>query len=788
MIRNYLKTVLRNLFKNKVTSFINIFGLSMAIGCSSVVYVFINWQLSYDSFHKNSDRIFNVQNLIVRSGNSQIWGFTPGPLGAALVEDFPQIEKMVRLDSRSGVFRYDETLFNENIWFADPDFTDMFSFPIEQGSKDALLDPAKIIISDNIAKKYFGNENPVGKQITISFSDHSTESFEVGAVFAKFPVTASFKFNILLNYDKLKIADPAVDFNDWGDFITSTFIQVKDPTDINALKGHMGKYVQLQNAKRFDWPSNDFVFEPLQTLALKSYQVGNSLARGDDPTGRIVLGILGAFLLALACFNYINIAIVSASKRLKEIGLRKVMGGNRKMIISQFIMENLVVTLIAMILGLALGYFLFVPSFNEMFQMELEFSFIDPHFWFYFILVLLITGIGSGFYPALYISSFQAVDIFRGQQRFGTKNLFTRVFLTFQFVLALILIVAGIAFTENALYQKKRDWGYEHAQILSVPVPTGDAYGVLKNEVIQNPDVLAVAGSTSHMGRSSRLAPVEIESETYEFNMLDFGDDYLQTMGLRLKEGRFFDKEKSSDYDQSILINEMLAKKMNWDEPVGKIFIYDSTRYQVIGVLQDFHYYSFWNQIRPTFIRFRKQEDYRYLLVKTKTESMAMMNDYLKATWKKLFPERPYDGFFQDDVMLDYLTTTGYHGKLMRFVAVFAIILACMGLYGLVSLRVRAKIKDFSIKKVLGAQLKHLVTGVSKQFIWVLSIAVILGSPLAYILVAGLFDLAYAYHMPMSSLPVFYAVAILAFISILTVSTIVYGLIKTNPVDNLRSE
>ena len=787
MIKNFVKTAVRNLLKNKVTSFINILGLSMAIGCSAVVYAFINWQYDADSFHENSDRIFHINNIITRGGESQLWGFTPGPLGPALAADFPQIESVVRIDNRSGIFRVEEKAFNERIWFTDEGFMEMFSFPEKWGLHDALSDESKIIISDEISKKYFGNENPVGKSITIIFGDRK-ESFEIGAVLEKYPITASFRFGILANYNRLKAADPNMDFEDWGDFISATFVQLTSAEIIHSIENNLGKYITLQNASRQDWPSSNYQFEPLETLALNSYKVSSRIYRGDDPTGRIVMGILGAFLLALACFNYINIAMVSASKRLKEIGLRKAVGGSKTKIIFQFLIENMVLTLIVMLSGLALGYFFFVPGFNEMFNIDLPFTFTDPAFWVYFASIFLITGVGSGAYPAFYISSFRAVDIFRGKQKFGTKNLFTRSFLTLQFILALVLITGGITFTQNAEFQKGRDWGYNPQNLVSVQVPEGSAYTVLKNEIIQHPEIVAVAGSVFHFGRSATTSPVEIESEVYEFTRLDIGENYAETMELRLQDGRFFDSDIASDYDNAVIVNQLLVNQMKWQEPIGKTIIFDSTRYQVIGVVENFHYFSFWNQIQPTFMRFGKPEKYQYLTVKSNPGDMAKTNDFLEHTWKKLYPDLPYDAYYQDQMMDDYLITISNHGRLMRFVAFFAILLACMGLYGLVSLRVAAKMKDFSIKKVLGAQLKHLVQGVSQQFFWVLIIAITVGAPLGYYLVDTLLNAAYAYYMPMSTLQVYLAVTIMISIALATVSTIVYKLVVANPVENLRVE
>ena len=253
MVKNYIKTALRNLKKNKLTSFINIVGLAIAIGCVMVVYVYVSWEFSKDKFHVHRDRIFLLTNEINRDGNQQVWGFTPAPIGAMLKQDFPQIENIVRIDGRSGIFRHDDKVFNEFIRFTDPVFLEVFSFPLKWGENDALYNKSKIVLSEKIATKYFGEENPVGEHITITFGSQNPESFEVGAVFDKFPNTASFTFGILANYEKIKAAVPEYDFDDWKDFISATFIQMKDPMDTDKKLRHVGAIGQVQSLDRKPW-------------------------------------------------------------------------------------------------------------------------------------------------------------------------------------------------------------------------------------------------------------------------------------------------------------------------------------------------------------------------------------------------------------------------------------------------------------------------------------------------------------------------------------------------------
>ena len=310
MLKNFTVTALRSLIKNKLVSFINIFGLSIAIGCSLVVYIFVGWQLSMDQFHENQEQIFLLQNVVARDGSEQVWGDSPAPIGAMLKEDFPQIKQVVRIDNRRAVFKYGDKVFNEFVRFVDPAFLDMFTFPLQSGSKEALNDQASIILSDALSEKYFGQEDPVGRQVVLILNDKK-ESFVVGGVAQKFPKTASFSFDALINFErKFNIFDKE-DPTDWTDFIGSTFIQLHSPTDIDLIASKMDKYVKLQNAAEEDWPASAYTFEPLTTLSLNTYKIRGDIASGDEPTSRLVLTLIGIFMMTLACFNYINISIVS---------------------------------------------------------------------------------------------------------------------------------------------------------------------------------------------------------------------------------------------------------------------------------------------------------------------------------------------------------------------------------------------------------------------------------------------------------------------------------------------
>ena len=788
MVKNYIKMALRSLAKNKLVSFINIFGLSTAIGVSIVVFSFLKFEFSQDNFHSNRENIFLVMNVVDRDGQEQVWGDSPVPIGAMLKEDYPQIKSVVRIANKNMVFKYEDQVFNESTRFVDPEFLTMFTFPMKYGAISSIEDKSRIIISSQLSEKYFGEMNPVGEQVTLNFGEDRVETFIIGAVAEKFPQTASFSFSVLANWqnkiDLFRDEDPT----NWGDFIAATFIQLSNIEDKGIIEAGMNKYVALQNQVELDWPASTYPLQPFATLSIDSYKILGDISRGDEPTGRIVLSTIALFLLILACFNYMNIAIVSASKRLKEIGLRKSIGGNKGQLVWQFLLENMMLTLFALFLGTLLGKFFFVPWFVNQFGVELSFN-LTSNFtvWVFFFGMLVLVGLASGAYPAFYVASFKPVDIFRGGLKLAGKNRFTRVLLTFQFVLSLLAFVCGIIFVQNVDYQKDRDWGYNQDQIYVLQVPDGESYRMLKNEIAQNPDVLAVTGSKNHLGRSVGMAVIDKDDKKYEVRRIDVGADYVESMGLSLLEGRDFNQDLKTD-EQSVIVNETFVSKIGWDNIIDNTFTYDSAEYSIIGIVEDYHYTSFWQKVEPAMLRMVPDDDFRFVLAQVGAGSLVETTEYFESTWKAMMPDLPFTGFFQDTVFDDYFNNISGHSKLLGFTATLAIILSSMGLFGLVSLSVASKKKEFSIRKVLGAGSLDMAKGVNQQYIWILLIATIIGTPISYFVMEAFLDSVYEYHVPVQFVSIAAGIIGIFVIAFLTVSALVVKVIRDNPVDALRNE
>lgn len=786
MIKSYLKTTLRAIQRSPLSSFINIFGLAMALGVAIMTYAFIDLDLSMDQFHENKQEIYLATAYLDRSGDVKHHGIVPAPYAEVLRNDFPQISQVVRVERRNGILKSGPNVFNETFTFADPDFLDMFTFPLEYGRKEALNEPNKIILSHNTAVKYFGEENALGKAMTFDF-EGLKYTFEVAGVVEEFPRRGSLEFNVLVNFGQLEIVDNDYKLSDWSRFLDAVYIRTNSEENIDQIETGVQQYVSVQNEVQKDWPATAFSFVPWTDLFVQAESMSSVLTGEGDSVARMVLTVIASFVLVLAVFNYINIAIVSATKRLKEIGVRKVMGGTRKALIFQFLTENVVLTLFALILGFIIAVTMLIPGFDKLFDIGLDFHYNQPQLWLFLFVLVVFTGLLSGAYPALYISNFSAVNIFRGRLKFGGKNRLTKVFLTFQYILALIAVVGGILFTLNTNYQNGLSWGYNQNNVISAFVNDEAEIKQLMNAMSRNPKVEEMSASYTHLNRSTSSKIIEVIDKKYDIPSMIVDANYINTMGLKLIEGREFDKARENDY-QNVLVNEKMAKLLNPEGALGMQFKSDSLNYTVVGILEDFHQWSFFDPIEPMFIRLAKEDEYRYFSMRVTEGTLQSSFEDMKSTWSELFPEKPFDGYYQETSLDWYFRNIQGHSKLMQSVAAICILLSCLGLYGLVSLNVASRVKEFSIRKALGAGVKNLIYVINRQFALFLGIALIIGTPLSYLLMTGLFNTVYALHIPITWMPFFIALAIVVVMVGITTLSQVRKVMTTSPTEGLRSE
>ncbi|HNB55763.1 MAG TPA: ABC transporter permease [bacterium] len=790
MFRNYFKISFRSLMRQPFQSFINIFGLSAAIGICIFTYAFSRWTYSMDQFHTHKNEVYLTTFYANRDGSDQQFGRSPAPLGAVLRKDFPQIKQTCRVEDRNVIIKYGDLVFNERLRFVDPEFLEMLTFPLKWGQTNALRDMNSIILSEEMAVKYFGSENPVGKTMLIKFDGERSGLFTVGGVAEAFPKARTISFHFLVRFENLQSADPSYDVTDWKTMVQATLVRIEHPADVSIVQRNMAAYQNAHNAAASrDWAITSFVFEPLATLHQRAHRIRDDISRSteDNYTTIYYLTAITLLMLALACFNYINIAIVSAAKRLKEIGIRKSIGATRSVVSVQFLAENLVITLFAMIGGYILATHIFIPGFEYLWHFSMGFEFLDPKLWIFLAVVLVVTSIASGIYPALYISRFHAAGILKGSVRFGKNNPLTKVLLSIQLVLACMFMTCAVDFTRNTDFLSNRSWGYENREVLYTAVPDRSAFEQLRSKLLQEPNVLSISGSTHHLGKKHVTTLIQRPERAYEVDQLFVDAHYFQTMGIPISRGRYFPDEAQAD-QRSIVINETMVKHLNLENPIGHKLRIDSTEYSVIGVTQDIHVYDFSSAIRPTLFRIASPDITRFLSVKVRPGTQLEMYRILKNHWSSLFPEIPFDGGYQEDVWGRYYETIGIHGLVWRIFAFFAVAMAGLGLYGLITYNVTGRIKEFSIRKVLGAEAFSISALLSRPYTLLYGAALLVGMPLSYLFATHLLVASYPYHMPVSYTGVFIAALALVLVLALSLSIQIHRILKSNPVEGLRTE
>jgi putative ABC transport system permease protein len=793
MLKNYLRSATRQLALNWRHTLINVLGLSLALACSVVAYLNHEFAYGFDSFHENADEIYRVNSIRTVSDQSQTWGISPMPLGPTLEAEFPFIDDAVRLSQSSAVVRFGENVFNEDVYFAEPGFFEMFTIPLRQGNADALGNPGEMIISPNAAEKYFEADNPVGEVMTLRFNEEE-RTFVVGGVTEEIPLNSSLQFDFLLPYETLRVFNE--DMDSWGRWGLVTFVRSSNAAAMSTLSDRLSEQIAVQNSARPDWIISRFDFVPFADMYLTSNDVRNYvLMSAVHPAAVVSPAIIAVLLLLMACFNFMNTAIAFAGKRLREIGIRKVLGGERRGLIIQFMGESMLQCVIAFAVALFLAE-IFAPAYSSLWpNLDLEISYADnlPLFGFLGGL-LLLTSLIAGGYPAYYISGFSPVNVLKGRQQLIGLNRFSKGLLTFQLANAILVLLASVVFTLNARYQETADLGFEREHTLMIPLGDAERFASFRDALGQNPDITSVAGSRNHVAWSRFGAVVETlpsergEPVKGETGLLLVGPEYPETMGLRLADGRFFDANREADFDDAVFVNQTFAREFGLDRAVGETVIIDSTRYAVIGLVEDYQTNGFWEPIESVAFRLTRPDQYIYLTASFRPDKLAQADEFVRETWKRLVPEEPYDGMLMKDRMAEAAqVNTGIRTTFM-YIAFLAIIIAAAGLFSLMSLAISRRTKEIGIRKVLGATVSGIGLLVNREFIVMMAIAAVVATALGYFAMTALLDSIWAFHSGVGWVPPIAAIGAILLIALATVGHQVYRVATANPVDALRYE
>ncbi|HTB24739.1 MAG TPA: ABC transporter permease [Puia sp.] len=790
MFRNYCTIIFRNLWKNKLYTIVNI--VTLAVGIASIVWGFqtYRYSFSFNNFHKDQKSIFRVLTKV--QGNDNLKGYCPEYLAIIAKNDFPVINETVRWDSRGlNVKAEGNDPFEAQAHFTDPAFFDFFNFPLIRGTNE-LADRSTVLITQSAAKKYFGDTDPLGKTLTFYSDEFFKMPLKVTGILKDPPINSSFQFELITNNDnQLKADGSHIKNDDWEWFSDAVFVRLSNPADAPRLARDFAKYVPLQQSARQDIQLKSFTLDPLSNVLNELTLENNGLYRRPEDSATFGPLVLAILILLSACLNFANTSVAQSNRRLKEMGVRKVMGSSLRQIILQQLMECAVIVLMAIFLSVAINNF-WLPTFSSMFNgLKVEAHYLSDYTLFAFLGVIFIAvTLLAGAYPAFYISRFNATNIFRGAIKFGGSNLFSRVLLGLQVAISFITVIAGVAFSRNSAFQSKYDYGYQKENVIGVDLQGESAYIPARDAFNNIQGIDKLAGTVNNIGFSYSRLPLQAKGIKNESIYIKTGDNYIDLMRLKLIAGRNFIANSKSDIGKSMIINEKLAFQFGWkpDEAIGKqIKPNDTTTCTVIGVLKDFTQETLFDPLQPVAMVLADPSKYSKIIIRAKPGSLSSVFAETKSAWLKLYPTKPFRGYYQDELDAQAANVNESVATIFRWFALISVLMAATSMFALVSLNVLKKSKEIAIRKVVGAEDKHIFQLVMKGYIWILLLSAVIGCYGGYALSKLLMDLIFRINSGVSS-----SSLAISFIGVLlicgaTIGARVWLVLRTKATDALKA-
>lgn len=788
MITNYLKVGLRNIQKNKLAALINTGGLALSVGCCLVVFVFIDWSFNMDTLHSKLDRLYVLEKVVGQKGDPSYEGNSPAPMAEMLKNEFPQIKNTSRVKFVDAIIKDGDRVFHQSVSFVDDSFYDMFDFPIKWGSKKTFTDPNGIVLTEELSEMLFGKVNSIGKIVNIRFNQNGqemVENFNVTGVFEKKPYEAFFYFSALIPFKKM----PSLAMNyqgDWGRNVEMTFIETTNETSALPKPEQITKYVNLYNEANKNNPIVGYHFQPLKSMNLHSYKLSSTRFFNTHILGLFMLVFIALAVLIMTCFNYMNIAIASASNRIKEIGMRKSMGSTRWQIIFQFLIENFILCTVGVVLGLILAWTLFIPWFSQSAGFDLtEKLLTNVRVWISLVCLLLLTILGGSAYPAFYISALNPVNIVKGNFNLGSTNRFRKVLLGFQFFLTFIGISMSLSFIRDNQNTRARSWGYEPANNIVAEIPAGNNYELLTSELKSNNNIQSVTGSVQPLGKWSKQLVVKTEGTDLSVQCLQALPGFATQMGIEITKGRDLSDEIVSDRTGSILVNQAFLKERNWDTGIGETIEYNDNKYLIVGETNDFRFENYEKKMNPLIVMGCLPSDIVFTYIKTKSSVLSAPHTFIEKEWKKTFPDTPFEFYYQETVFDQYYAGAQQIISVMSMSSMIMVIISISGIFGLALLILSKKMKEISVRKVLGAGSLHISFQILKEFLQAIVIAFILGIPISYFFTNSIF-VVFSPESDISPFPFLISFVALVLMTVISVVWHLYKAYVANPTEYLK--
>jgi putative ABC transport system permease protein len=765
-------------------------GLALAVGCCMVVFDFFDWNLHMDNFHRKVNNLFVLERISNQNGNEQYWGNTEAPMGPMLKNDFPQVKNMTRVKFTGVVIKQGDNVFRESVTFVDDSFYDMFDFPIKWGDKKHFTDKDGIVLTDRLSTKLFGKENPIGRNVSARFNENGKETivnFIVKGVFDQQPVESSWYFSALVPHSaalSLGIDKPG----DWTQNTDITFVEANNAAALTPIISQSKKYLQLYNAANPNDKISDFYFQPLNNMSFYSAKVNNNRFASSAQAGFILLLAIGAALLLLVYFNYMNIAIASAAGRLKEIGVRKVMGSSRMQIILQFIVENLILCTVSVVIGLFLAKYIFIPWFSELSGLTLGTTlFTNYRTWVVLTILVIVSVLSGSAYPSIYISSFNPVTIIKGKSQMGSSNRFRKIMLGFQFFLTFLAISIAIAFLNETNNAKAKPWGYTPANNVVVSLDKAANYNAFKDELKNNNIVKSVTGAAQPLGSWTKQLVIKADGKDETVQSIAATPGFASALGINITKGRDLNEQIQTDQTDAVLVNGAFLRQMHWATGIGKNIAYDHHEYKIVGEVNDFHFQDFLAPVAPLVMLGCKPANVSYVYVKTSPGLFSNAHKDVEKIWKQVNPNLPFEYYYQDTVFDGYFSSFIQVSKVMSAVSIIMVVISISGIFGLALLILGKKMKEISVRKVLGAGLGNIIFIINKEFLWAISIALLLGLPISYFTIANLFTVVES-ESNVSFAPLVLSLLSVIMMTVVSVSWHIYKANTSNPTRYLKEE
>lgn len=788
MIKNYLLVGLRNLLRNKAFSFINIVGLAFGIACSLLIFLWVDDELRMDAFHVNNDRLYKVmENQTYSGGQMYTFSSTPGPMAPVLKERFPEIEMATRITwPERRLFQSGQKSFYEEGRFVDTDFVLMHTYPLIKGDINTCLkDNHSIVISQKMAKKFFGDEDPIGK----AFVMDSDESFSVTGVLAELPSSSSQQFEFLMPFDWYFNKNKNW-LSSWGNNNIRTTILLREKTDPRLIAEKLKHEI---NNHTDESKNIELFIQPLKEAYLYGNFKDGKQAGGRIEQVRIFFGV-GILVLVIASINFMNLTTARASKRAKEVGLRKTVGAFKTQLAFQFMAESMMMVVLASLLAIGISY-LMLPVFNDIAGKKISLDLLTGQPLIILAGVVIFTGLVSGSYPALYISGFKPASVLKGQLKSGGgASRFRKVLVVTQFSLSIILIISTLVVFKQLSFIRNKDIGLDRRNV---------AYMWMKGDMKKHADAIREELSSDpaiEVASLSSANPIDFGNSTSglewtgkdpkeQILFSNFSVDYnfVKTLGMDVKFGRTFKQEFTSD-TANFIINEAAAKAMGFNENAvdQPLTLWKIKKGKIIGVVKDFHFQSVHSKVDPLFMLYDSGW-YNVIFVRCKEGQMTGAVAAMEKINKHYAASYPFESHVLDQDWENLYKTEDRFGKLFNYFSALSIIISCLGLFGLSAFSAEQRTKELGVRKVMGASVPILIQLMAKEFAWLVLIAAIIGCPVGWYAMDWWLK-SYAYHIEVGTLTLIVAAALCLLISMLTVSYHSAKAAMVNPVRSLRYE